>query len=180
MNEIAPSERIAEDDVPRQGSRAWLTVIAVLLAVALVAFVMHRLGGLSPGQNTQEQFRKAYESTPSWQHGDVMQAELISSSELKLVFSDRLNAGDEGQRDIMRQAAQQAFQTYAQIQPNKNLTLSGYQGAEQVVWGEFRPRSSLIGTGGEQLQDFTIKVKGDPEGGMQEAFTGSKGSSSGK
>jgi hypothetical protein len=180
MNEIAPAERLAEDDIPRQKGRSWLTITAVLLAVALVGFFAHLLGNLSPGQNAQEQLRKSLEVLPAWQRGDVMQAEMVSSSELRLVFSDRLATSSEEDRTTIRQATQQAFEVFAEIKPNRDLKINGYQGNEQIVWGQFRPHSSLIGSGGEKIRDFTIKVKGDPEGGLQESFSGSKGSSAGK
>lgn len=180
MNEIAPSEQVAEDDLPRRGGRVWLTVIVVLVAVTAVAFTARLIGGITPGQQIQTELQQALEQLPAWQHGDIMRTELVTGSALKLEFAGRLRTAADEDRTIIRTVTMDAFKLFAEKRPGRDLTINGYQGTEQIVWGQYRFRSTLIGPGGEQLPDFVIKVKGDPEGGLQEAYSGTRGSRGGK
>ena len=54
--------------------------------------------------------------------------------------------------------------------PGRDLYIDGYQEDERIVRVEYRSKSTLIGPGGDTIADIVVRVKGDPEGGMGEAY----------
>jgi hypothetical protein len=173
MNELPPSGRVAEGDTPRQGSRAWLLVILVLLALAVVAFGVRMIANVAPGREAELRLRQQIEQLPAWQKGDLMQVQYLSGNTLQLEFSTRLRASNDADREVIRQATREVFDILRKERPGRDLYLEGYQEGEQIVSGQYRSKGALVGPGGEQLPDISIRVKGDPEGGMQGSYSSS-------
>jgi hypothetical protein len=171
MNEVPPSARVAEEEAPRQGSRAWLLVILVLVGVAVVGFGVRMIANVAPGQEAELRLRQQIEQLPAWQKGDLMQVQYLSGNTLRLEFSTRLKAVNDADREVIRQATREVFDILRKERPGRDLYTEGYQEGEQIVRGEYRSKRALVGPGGEQLPDITIRVKGDPEGGMQGAYS---------
>jgi len=171
MNEVPPSARVAEEEAPRQGSRAWLLVILVLVGLAVVGFGVRMIANVAPGQEAELRLRQQIEQLPAWQKGDLMQVQYLSGNTLRLEFSTRLKAVNDADREVIRQATREVFEILREQRPGRDLYIEGYQEGEQIVWGEYRSKRALVGPGGEQLPDISIRVKGDPEGGMQGAYS---------
>jgi hypothetical protein len=173
MNEVPPSARVAEEDAPRQGSRAWLLVILVLVGLAVVAFGVRMIANVAPGQEAELRLRQQIEQLPAWQKGDLMQVQYLSGNTLRLEFATRLRTVDDADREAIRQATGEVFEILREQRPGRDLYIEGYQDqeGEQIVRGEYRSKRALVGPGGEQLPDISIRVKGDPEGGMQGAYS---------
>lgn len=171
MNEVPPSARVAEEEAPRQGSRAWLLVVLVLVGVAVVGFGVRMIANVAPGQEAELRLRQQIEQLPAWQKGDLMQVQYLSGNTLRIEFSTRLKAVNDADREVIRQATREVFDILRKERPGRDLYTEGYQEGEQIVRGEYRSKRALVGPGGEQLPDITIRVKGDPEGGMQGAYS---------
>jgi hypothetical protein len=175
MNELPAAARLAEGETPRQGSRAWLLVILVLLALAAVAFGVRMIADIAPGREAELRLREQIERLPAWQHGDLMRVQYLSGNTLRIEFATRLNAFNEADREAIRQAAREVLEILRNERPGRDLRLEGYQEGEQIMSGEYRSERALVGPGGEQLPDISIRVKGDPEGGMQGSYSSSTG-----
>lgn len=173
MNEVPPSARVAEEEAPRQGSRAWLLVILVLVALAVVGFGVRMIANIAPGQEAELRLRQQIEQLPAWQKGDLMQVQYLSGNTLRLEFATRLKTSDDAEREAVRQATREVFEILRKERPGRDLYIEGYQEGEQMVTGEYRGKRALVGPGGEQLPDISIRVKGDPEGSMQGAYSNS-------
>ncbi|MFB3882503.1 MAG: hypothetical protein ACE149_14645 [Armatimonadota bacterium] len=177
MNEVPPSARVATEEAPRQRSRAGLWVVLVLVAVAVVAFGFRMISSVAPSSDAQAKLQRAIEELPGgyWQKGVILQAQYLSGKTVRLEFSSRLNTADDANREVIRRAAREVFGALRKERPNSDLFIDGFQEGEQIVRGEYRYKSSLVGPGGEQVPDMTIRVKGDPEGGMGGAYGKSAG-----
>jgi hypothetical protein len=173
MNEVPPSARVSVEDAPKPASRAGLFVILVLLAVAAVVFGARMIANVAPGQEAEARLRQGVQALPAWQKGDIMRAEYMTGSTLRLEFSTRLNTTSDTDREAIRQMTKDVFEVLRKERPDRDLYIRGFQAGEQIVRGEYRYRSNLVGPGGQQVPDITVRVKGDPEGGIQGAFSSS-------
>jgi len=171
MNEVPPSARVAEEETPRQGSRAWLLVILVLVGLAVVGFGVRMVANVAPGQEAELRLRQQIEQLPAWQKGDLMQVQYLSGNTLRLEFATRLRTANDADRELIRQATRDVFDILRKERPGRDLYIEGHQDGEQMVSGEYRSKRALVGPGGEQLPDISVRVKGDPEGGMQGSYS---------
>ncbi len=168
MNEVAPSAQMPAGQAPKHASRAGLFVILVLVAAAAIMFGVRMIGNMAPGQEAEARLRRQLEALPAWQKGDVMRAEYVTGNRLRLEYSSRLSIDKD--RDAIRQITRDVFDVMRAQRPDRDLYIDGFQEGEQIVRGEYRYRSNVIGPGGQQLPDLTVNVKGDPEGGMGGAY----------
>jgi len=177
MNEVSPSARVAGEEAPPQRSRAGLLVVLVLIAVAIVAFGVRLISNVAPGGDAQASLQRAIEALPGgyWQKGVILQAQYLTGQTVRLEFSPRLNTANDPDREVIRRATRDVFGVLRKERPDRDLYIDGFQEGEQVVRGEYRYKSSLVGPAGEQVPDMVIRVKGDPEGGMGGAYGKSAG-----
>lgn len=170
MNEVPASATAEQAEGPRRSAGAGLIVIGVLVAAALIVLGARLIGNAVPGQEAEERLQKRLSSLPVWQRGVVMEAAYAAGNKLRLEFAPSLSmAGDEG-RNIARQAAQDVMGVLIEERPGRDLYIDGYQGDEKIVSAEYRAKSTLVGPGGERIADIVVRVKGDPEGGMGQAY----------
>jgi hypothetical protein len=99
-----------------------------------------------------------------------MGAQYVTGNTVRLEFPTRLRTANDADREAMRQAARSVFDILRKQRPDRDLYIDGYQEGEQVVRGEYRYKSSLPAREGEQVLDVSIHVRGDAEGGMQQAY----------
>ena len=170
MNEVPPSARVAEEEAPPPASRARLLVVLVLIAVAVVVLGARMISNVAPGEEAEMRLRRELELLPAWQKGDVMRAQYVTGNTLRLEFSSRLQTISDADREAIRGITKGVFDALRNERPNRDLYIEGFQGGEQIVRGEYRCKSTLVGPGGEQVPDITVRVKGDPAGGMQGAY----------
>jgi hypothetical protein len=175
MNEVPPSARVAAEDAPKPASRAGLLVILVLIAAGAIVFGAKMIANVAPGQEAEARLRRQLEMLPAWQKGDIMRAEYKTGSTLRLEFSSRLDTANDTDREAIRQVTKDVFDVLRKERPDRDLYIEGFQGQEQIVRGEYRYKSNLVGPGGQQVPDMTMRVKGDAEGGVQGAYSNSAG-----
>jgi len=170
MNEVPASATAEQAEGPRRSAGVGLIVIGVLVAAALIVLGARLIGNAVPGQEAEERLRQRLSSLSVWQRGVVLEAGYAAGNKLRLEFAPSLSvAGEEG-RSIVRQATQDAMGVLIEERPGRDLYIDGYQGEERIVSAEYRAKSTLVGPGGERIADIVVRVKGDPEGGMGEAF----------
>jgi len=155
-------------------------VLVVLAAAAIIVVGTRLIANAPPGREAQERLRARLQGLPAWQLGTVMGAEYLAGNRLRVDFSPRLSPAKEKEREMIRQAAREVMGALMQERPGRDLYLDGYQGERQMVRGELRHKSFLVGPEGQQTPDILVRVEGDPEGGLAEAYGRSAGATKGR
>ena len=171
MNEIAAPKTEETGEVVRRAGNRWLILIGVLLAAALLYLGGRTVINLPPGAEAETRLRARLMTLESWRNSVVRGARYLSGNTLRLNLSTQLSTGDRQARDTLREAARQVMDVLIQERPGRDLRIIGFQGEEEVLWAEYRQKSSLAGPGGEAVPEILVRVKGDPASLAEEAGT---------
>lgn len=170
MNEVPASATAEQADEPRRGYGVGIIAIGVLVAAALIVLGARLVGNAMPGQEAEARLREKVSGLVVWQRGIVLEVHYMAGNKLRLEFAPSLSMrGDEG-RDTVREAVLDVMDVLIEERPGRDLYIDGYKGEEQIVTSEYRSKSTLMGPGGEHIADIVVRVKGDPEGGMGQAY----------
>jgi len=170
MNEVPASATADQDEEPRRGAGVGLIALGVLVAAALIVLGARLIGNAAPGQEAEDRLRQKLSSLPVWQRGVVLGAGYAAGNKVRLEFAPSLRVGADEGRSVVRSAVQDVVDVLITERPGRDLYVDGYQGEERIVTAEYRSKSTLVGPGGERIADIVVRVKGDPEGGMGEAY----------
>lgn len=170
MNEVPASAAAGEAEGPKRNAGVGLIAVGVLVAAALIVLGARLVGNAVPGQEAEGRLKQRLSSLTVWQRGVVLEARYAAGNKLRLEFAPSLSMGGEDERDIVRRATLDVMDVLKEERPGRDLYIDGYQGDERIVNAEYRAKSTLLGPGGEQIADIVVRVKGDPEGGMGQAY----------
>ncbi|MBN1461346.1 MAG: hypothetical protein JXA57_17600 [Armatimonadetes bacterium] len=174
MNELPSAQPVSEDEAPAGGSRVGLLVITVLALVAFLVIGMRLISNAHPGQEAEARLRQRLMELPLWQQGTIMQAHYVAGDRVRLDFSQSLSTVSEEDRDSIRDATRETLLVLIKERPRRDLFVEGYQGEEEIVRGEYRDKSTLIGADGQPVPDIAVRLKGE-SGGLGGAFGASAG-----
>ncbi len=170
MNEVPASKSAGEGEEPQRSSRVGLIAFGVLVAAALIVLGARLISNAAPGQEAEDRLRRKLASLPAWERGVVLEARYMAGNRLRLEFAPSLSVSSEEGRAVIREATKGVLEVLCGERPGRDLYIDGYQGDERIVSAEYRSKTTLIGPGGEQVADIAVRVKGDPEGGMGDAY----------
>jgi len=180
MNVVPASATAEPSEAGRRAGGLSLVVTAVVVAAVIVVLGTRLISNAHPGQEAEQRLRERLRGLAVWQSGTLLEARYLAGDRLRIGFSPRLSAAKEDERERMRSATKQVMSVLIEERPDRNLYIEGYQGDAKIVQAEYRRKSTLIGPAGEQLPDITVRVEGDPEGGMGQAYGRSARSPAGK
>ncbi|MCJ7752098.1 MAG: hypothetical protein MUQ65_13550 [Armatimonadetes bacterium] len=170
MNEVPASATADQNEEPRRGAGVGLIALGVLVAAALIVLGARLISNAAPGQEAEDRLRQKLSSLPVWQRGVVLEAGYAAGNKVRLELAPSLRVeADEG-RSVVRGAVQDVMDVLMKERPGRDLYIDGYQGEEKIVTAEYRAKSTLVGPGGERIADIVVRVEGDPEGGMGQAY----------
>jgi hypothetical protein len=175
MNELPSAQPVAAGDAPGHSGRIAALVIAVLAVVAFLVIGSRLLSNAAPGQEAEMRLRQRLGTLPIWKKGVVMEVHYVAGDRIRLDFSSRLSTTVEEQQALIRDATRQALLVLREERPGRDLYVDGYQGEEQILSGEYRQKSTLIGAGGEHVPDIAIRIAGEGGGGLGGAFSETSG-----
>ena len=170
MNEVPASATADQDEAPRRGAGVGLIALGVLVAAALIVLGARLISNAAPGQEAEDRLRQKLSTLPVWQRGVVLGAGYTAGNKVRLEFAPSLRMGADEGMSVVRGAAQDVMDVLIAERPGRDLYVDGYQGDERIVTAHYRSKSTLVGPGGERIADIMVRVKGDPEGGMGEAY----------
>ena len=166
MNAV-PAAQTAESGEPRgRSAMIWVGAFVVLIAAIAAAWGLRSVSNLPPGEAAEQELQEAVQATVAWSSRTVQEATYAAGDRVRLEFSPAISAGEEVNRDRLREATVEVMTILIQLRPNRDLFIDGYQVGQPIVHGEYRFRSTLTGMGGEAADDIVVRVEGDPEGGM--------------
>jgi len=170
MNELPSSVGAEAMEVPERTSRLWLFVLLVLVAAGLIVFGARLLRNATPGQEAETRLRNKLSAIESWEQGALLQAKYVAGNKVRLEIASRLSTNNTEDRDIIRNAVGDVLKVLMTERPGRDLYVEGYQGDEQIARARYQAKTTLVGPGGEQVPDIVIRIEGDPEGGMGQAY----------
>ncbi len=166
MNAV-PAAKTAESGEPRgRSAMIWVGALVVLIAAIAVAWGLRSVSNLPPGEAAEQQLQKEVQATLAWSSRTVQEATYLAGDRVRLEFNPAISAGEEANRDRLREATVEMMEILIRLRPNRDLFIDGYQVGQPIVHGEYRFRSDLTGPSGEAAEDIVVRVEGDPEGRM--------------
>jgi hypothetical protein len=162
MNEIASSATQEASEAPRRAGAMWLVLIVILVAVAALGFGMRQMLNVAPGTEAQQRLLTRVQALPAWQSGMVLGANYVAGDRLRVDFSPTL----EADAATLRKATIEVMKEFMKERPNRDLYIDGFQGEKQVVTGQYRNKGMIEVAGGGLEPDITVRVAGEPEGGI--------------
>jgi hypothetical protein len=173
MNEIAASKTEEASEVTRRSSMKWLWIIAVVAVVGAGAWLLRSALNLPPPTQVQQQFEQSPAVSKAVEQGWVRRVTFLSGSKVRIDFSPNLPIAEENDRQQVRELASGFLDALIAARPGRDLDLIGFQDSSQMLQAHYRDRSTLVGPSGEPARDVVIHVKGDPQGSMASAMSGS-------
>ena len=170
MNVVPASATEERSEAGRRAGGLGLLVV-VVAAAALIAVVGARLvRNAPPGAEAEERLRTRLRSLAEWQSGVVMEARYVAGDRVRVDFSPRLSPMKEEERELIRQTTRDVMLVLAEERPNRDLYADGYQGERKMVRAELRHKTTLLGPEGQQVPEIIVRVAGDPEEGLGQAY----------
>jgi hypothetical protein len=162
MNEIASSATQERNEAPRRIGWMWLIVLLILVGVAALGFGLRQMLNIAPGTDAQQSLDSGVQTLGSWHRGIVLSARYTAGDRVRLEFSPTLQADPT----TLRSATIEVMKVVMKERPNRDLFIDGFQGEQQVVEGKYRSKGMLEVAGGGLEPDITVRVAGEPEGGI--------------
>jgi len=162
MNEIAPSITQEPSEVGKRIGWQWLIVLAVLLAVAGLGIGMRQMLNVAPGVEAQQSLQTKLGATAAWRSGMVLGAKYTAGDRLRVDLSTTVGSDPT----TLRKATIEVMKIFMQERQDRDLFIDGFQGDKQVVLAEYRNKGKLEVAGGGLEPDISVKVAGEPEGGI--------------
>jgi len=169
MNELPSAQPVSEDEAPAGSNRVILLVLGVLAVVALLVVGLRVVSNAPPGQEAEDRLRHRLMQLPLWERGTVLQVHYVSGDRVRLDFSPSISVTDENGQKLLRDATRETLLVLMKERPGRDLFVEGYQGDEQIVRGEYRSKSTLLGADGQPVPDIAVRIKGET-GGLGGAF----------
>ncbi len=170
MNVIPASATEEESEAPRRAGRLAFVIVLVLVAAAVLFIGGRLISNLAPGQEAQERLRERVAALPAWQDGTIMDVRYLAGDRVRVEFSARVSTSRKEAREAVRQAARSVMEILMEERPGRDLYMEGHRGEEQILRAVYRAKSTLLGPDGEPINDIVVRVEGDPEGGIGEAY----------
>jgi len=170
MNVVPASATEEPSEVGRRAGGLGLLAGLVVAAAVIIVVGTRLVSNAPPGQEAEQRLRARLQSSSAWRLGTVMEARYLAGDRLRLDFSPRLGTTKDEERELIRQAAKEVMGILMQERPDRDLYLDGYQGERQIVRAELRHKSSLVSRQGKQVPDLVVRVEGDPEEGLGQAY----------
>ncbi len=164
MNEIASSATQERNEAPRRIGWMWLIVALILIGVAALGFGLRQMLNIAPGTDAQQALDRGVQSLGAWHRGVVLSARYMAGDRVRLEFSPTLQADPT----TLRGATIEVMKVLMKERPNRDLFIDGFQGDTQVVEGKYRSKGMIEVAGGGLEPDITVRVAGEPEGGIGE------------
>lgn len=173
MNEIAASKTGEPSEVARRASMKWLWIVAVVVVVGGGGWLLHSALNLPPPTQVQQQFEQSPAMSKAMEQGWVHRVTFLSGTKVRIDFSPNLSTADDEGRKQFRDLTADFMDALVTVRPGRDLDIIGFQENTQMLQAHYRDRSTLVGRGGEPIRDIVIHVKGDPQGSMASAMSGS-------
>ena len=164
MNEIASSATQERNEAPRRIGWRWLIVALILVGVAALGFGLRQMLNIAPGTDAQQALDRGVQSLDAWHRGVVLSARYMAGDRVRLEFSPTLQADPT----TLRGATIEVMKVLVKERPNRDLFIDGFQDDTQVAEGKYRSKGMIEVAGGGLEPDITVRVAGEPEGGIGE------------
>jgi hypothetical protein len=164
MNEVPSSITQEPSEVRRRAGGLWLLLVAIAAIVGGLGYGARTFLNMAPGQEAQRRLEARVSSLPAYRQGIVLSAVYTAGDRLRVDFATALR----GDAASLRKATIEVMKAFMEERPNRDLYIDGYQGTTQVVKAQYRAKGRLEVAGGEPQPEITVKVAGEPEGGITE------------
>ena len=164
MNQIASSATQERNETPRRVGWRWVIVLLILAAVAGLGFGLRQTLNIAPGEEAQLNLDRRVQSLESWHRGIVLSARYTAGDRVRLEFSPT----SEFDSATLRKATIEVMRVMMEERRDRDLFIDGFQGEKQVLEGKYRNKGMLEVAGGGPQPDITVRVAGEPEGGIGE------------
>jgi len=174
MNEVPQSASAESEETGGRKSPAFLIALGVIIAAVVIFLGARVISNAPPGEEAEGRLRAKLENLSVWQHGLVLRATYVAGNRVRLEFAPSVPAASDEGRQALRSATKEVMTVLIGERPGRDLYIDGYQGDEDILHAEYRAKSTLVGPGGEQIPDIVVRIKGEPAGGMGQAYENTK------
>ncbi len=164
MNQVPSSATQEASEAPRMAGWRWALLFAILAGVALLGYGARAMLNVAPGREAEQRLRARLQTMPVFELGEVLSVHYLAGDRLRVDFAPSLGT-DPG---TLRKDTIEVMKVLMAERPDRDLFIDGYEGERQVVWGEYRNKGRLQVAGGALEPDITVRVAGEPEGGIGE------------
>jgi hypothetical protein len=164
MNVVPSSITKEASEAPRRAGWRWLLLVVVLVGVFLLGYAGRKMLNVAPGREAEQRLRARLQTMSVFQLGQVLEVRYLAGDRLRVDLAPSLDADTS----TLRKVTIEVMKAFMVERPNRDLYIDGYEGERQVVWGEYHSKGGLQVAGGGVEPNITVRVAGEPEGGIGE------------
>lgn len=162
MNEVPSSATQEASELPRRAGWRWLLLLAILVLVGLLGYGARMMINVAPGEAAQQELEGKLKQMALWRMGEVLGARYVAGDRIRVDFAAEMGLNAPS----LRSATIAVMKVLMIERPNRDLYIDGYQGERQIVQAEYHQKGKLQVAGGGFEPDITVRVEGEPEGGI--------------